>query len=68
MIQQGFKGAPSSTRRKVQEIKATLSIKKNKKVEDKINKKPPKYLKSTKFQLISLIWRKATSLTQQELD
>ncbi len=29
MIQQGFKGAPSSTRRKVQEIKATLSIKKN---------------------------------------
>ena len=68
LIQQGFKGAPSSTRRKVQEIKATLSIKKNKKVEDKINKKPPKYLKATKFQLISLIWRKATSLTQQELD
>lgn len=28
LIQQGFKGAPSSTRRKVQEIKATLSIKK----------------------------------------
>ena len=25
-------------------------------------------MKSTKFQLISLIWRKATSLTQQELD
>lgn len=25
-------------------------------------------MKATKFQLISLIWRKATSLTQQELD
>ena len=48
--------------------RTTHPIKKSKKVEDKINKKPPKYLKATKFQLISLIWRKATSLTQQELD
>lgn len=49
LIQQGFKGAPSSTRRKVQEIKSTLSIKKSKKVEGKITKKPSKTLKATKF-------------------
>lgn len=58
-----FKGAPSSTRRKVQGIKATLPIKKSKKALVKNPKKPSKSLKATKFQLISLIWRKPTSLT-----
>ena len=66
--QQGFKGASSSTRRKVQEIKATLPRKESKQTTVKSSKKPNPSLKATKFKLTSLMWRKATSLTQDELD
>lgn len=41
---QDFKGSPSSTRRKAQEIKATLPIKKSKDLSVKTPKKPSKQL------------------------
>ena len=68
LIQQGFIEAASSTRRKVQEIKAPLPRKKSKQTTLKSSKKLNQSLKATKFQLTSLMWRKATSLTQDELD
>ena len=68
LIHQGFKGGASSTRRKVQEIKANLPVKTSEKATEKISKKSSKLLKATKFQLTSFIWRKPTSLTQPELN
>ena len=68
LIQLGFKGGASSTRRKVQEIKANLPVKTSEKATEKISKKSSKLLKATKFQLTSFIWRKPTSLTQAELN
>ena len=64
LIHQGFKGGASSTRLKVQEIKANLPVKTSEKATEKISKKSSKLLKATKFQLTSFIWRKPTSLTQ----